>query len=69
MDSRGLFTNSKIGPTWDNPKLRHFYWLLSRLTTIMTGSGPVVDRASCRAVPLRTLVAGPPLTVLVAGPP
>ena len=22
--------NSRIGPTWDNPKLRHLYWSLSR---------------------------------------
>ena len=22
----GRCTNSRIGPTWDNSKLRHFYW-------------------------------------------
>ena len=26
----GRCTNSRIAPTWDNPKLRHFYWSLSR---------------------------------------
>ena len=29
----------RSGPTGDNPKFRHFYWLLNRLTPIMTGGG------------------------------
>ena len=28
-ETAGRCTNSRIGPMWDNPKLRHFYWSLS----------------------------------------
>ena len=34
--SWGRCTNSRIGPAWDDPKLRHFYRLLNRLTAIVT---------------------------------
>ena len=35
---------SRIGPTEDNPKLRHFYWLLmNRLTArLMTNKNDVI---------------------------
>ena len=29
MAPGGRCTNSGVGPTWDNPKLRHFNWSLS----------------------------------------
>ena len=38
--------NSRIGPMWDNPKLRRFYWLSNRLTAIMTD--PTVSTSAPR---------------------
>ena len=38
----GRCTNSRIGPTWENTKLHHFYWLLNRLTAIMTNKDDVI---------------------------
>ena len=37
----GRCTNSR-DPTWDNPKLRHFYWLLNRLAAIITNKNDVI---------------------------
>ena len=39
--SRGC-TNSRIGPTWDNPKLRHFDWSLSRLADFTANQNDVI---------------------------
>ena len=55
----GRCTDSGIGPTWDNPKLRHFYWLLDRLTAIMTNKndvGPILPTVSA-AVRWETFLA------------
>ena len=38
----GRYTNSRVGPTWNTPKLRHFYWLLNRLTAAMTNENDVI---------------------------
>ena len=38
----GRCTNSMVGHTLDNPKLRHLYWLLNRLTAIMTNKNDVI---------------------------
>ena len=40
--SGGRRTNSRIDPTRDNPKLRHFCWLLNRPTAIMTNTNDVI---------------------------
>ena len=41
-ESGDCCTNGRIGPTWDNPRLRHVYWLLNRLTAIMTNQHDVI---------------------------
>ena len=38
----GRYNNSRIGPQSDNPKLRHFYWLLNRLTAAMANENEVI---------------------------
>ena len=41
----GRCNNSRIGATWDNPKLGHLYWLLNWLTAIMTNNEAIVRRS------------------------
>ena len=40
--TRGCCINSRIGPTWDNLKLRHFDWMLNQLTEKMTNENYVI---------------------------
>ena len=43
--SDGRYTNIGIGPMWglwDNPKIRHFYWLLNRLLAIITNKNILI---------------------------
>ena len=42
-DTGGRFTNSRIGPTWDNPKLRHFYWSLSQSADSTANKNNVIN--------------------------
>ena len=35
-------TNGRIGPTWDNPKLRHFYRSLSQSADLSANKNDVI---------------------------
>ena len=50
---------TKDGPTWDNPKLRHFYRLLNRLTAAMINENDVICLLSHEG-PSKILVILPP---------
>ena len=40
--SGGRCTSGRIGPTWDNPELRRFYWLLNRMAADNDHVGPPI---------------------------
>ena len=41
-ETGGRWTKIYDGPTWDNPKLRHFYWLLNRRIAAMADENDVI---------------------------